>query len=351
MPQNRKLQVFVSSTYTDLQKERQAAVEAILRAGHIPAGMELFAAGDRSQMDVIRSWIDESDVYMLILGARYGSIERNSRKSYVQLEYEYACERNKPIFAVVIDEAYLKRRMKRLGPRAPKVRHAEKLRDFRAMVESKMVRFWRDPNEIKLAIWETLADFSRRDDIQGWVHGSQARETQALTQAMTAEINRLTKENDELKGGLPWLFKEADLVQVESAVPEKSSVWVVTPNIFHVKMQPNLSRVVRQNAERGVTYTYIYPRVNKRNAPHEQALKSLFSGRPDRLSIRHPGKEAQFSSLAITHYRILNPDSVGDAPARAFLELPVQPPGYWIDVDSDGVQGLIGRFYDTANGL
>ena len=42
----KKLQVFVSSTYADLKEERQAAVEAIVSAGHIPAGMELFAAGE-----------------------------------------------------------------------------------------------------------------------------------------------------------------------------------------------------------------------------------------------------------------------------------------------------------------
>ncbi len=58
MSQKKKLQVFVSSTYEDLKEERQAAVEAILNAGHIPAGMELFAAGDESQMAVIRRWID-----------------------------------------------------------------------------------------------------------------------------------------------------------------------------------------------------------------------------------------------------------------------------------------------------
>lgn len=89
---NRKLQVFVSSTYVDLVQERQAAVEAILEAGHIPAGMELFAAGDDEQMKVIRNWIDDSDVYMLIIGGRYGSVEKQSGKSYTQLEYEYAVE-------------------------------------------------------------------------------------------------------------------------------------------------------------------------------------------------------------------------------------------------------------------
>jgi Domain of unknown function (DUF4062) len=72
----RKLQVFISSTYSDLKEERQAAVEAILKAGHIPAGMELFTAGNKSQMTTIERWIDESDVFMLILG---GDMGRSSR--------------------------------------------------------------------------------------------------------------------------------------------------------------------------------------------------------------------------------------------------------------------------------
>lgn len=69
----KKYQVFISSTYTDLLDERQAAVEAILQAGHIPAGMELFTSSNQSQWDIIKRWIDESDIYMLILGGRYGS--------------------------------------------------------------------------------------------------------------------------------------------------------------------------------------------------------------------------------------------------------------------------------------
>lgn len=43
-----------------------------------------------------KNWIEESDVYMLILGGRYGSIEPKSGKSYTQLEYEYALELGKP---------------------------------------------------------------------------------------------------------------------------------------------------------------------------------------------------------------------------------------------------------------
>src|ERR1039457_7208858 len=100
----KKLQVFVSSTYEDLIPERQAPVKATLTAGHIPAGMELFTAGDESQMEVIKQWIDESDVYLLILGGRYGSLEPKTGKSYTELEYEYASCKNKPLFACVIQE-------------------------------------------------------------------------------------------------------------------------------------------------------------------------------------------------------------------------------------------------------
>lgn len=51
----KKLQVFVSSTWTDMILERQAAVEAILEAGHIPAGMELFSADNKKQFEVIKN--------------------------------------------------------------------------------------------------------------------------------------------------------------------------------------------------------------------------------------------------------------------------------------------------------
>lgn len=100
------MQIFISSTYTDLIEERQKAVEAILNAGHIPAGMELFKAG-RSQMETIKKWIDESDVYCLLLGGRYGSIEEESGLSYTELEYKYAVSKEKPLFAIVLDNGMI----------------------------------------------------------------------------------------------------------------------------------------------------------------------------------------------------------------------------------------------------
>jgi nucleoside 2-deoxyribosyltransferase len=193
----KRLQVFVSSTFTDLKEERQAAVEAILAAGHIPAGMELFTAGDESQMEVIKQWIDESDVYLLILGGRYGSIEPKSGKSYTQLEYEYALALGKPLFACVMDESSLEKKIKKHGKSVFEGDNPQKLRDFRSEVLGRMVRFWGDIKDIKIAVAEKLSEFVRREDLNGWVRPSSAN-----VSVLANEIARLSKENSDLRAEL-----------------------------------------------------------------------------------------------------------------------------------------------------
>lgn len=192
---DKKLQVFVSSTYIDLKEERQAAVEAILSAGHIPAGMELFSAGDESQMTVIKRWIDESDVYLLILGGRYGSVEPTSGKSYTHLEYEYAVEKGKPLFAVVINNSALEEKVKANGTTVIEQDSPHLLKEFKSQVLSNLVKFFDDKKDIKLAVHETLSDFNYRKDLTGWVRGDNAVNTGLLAE----EIARLTKENADLR--------------------------------------------------------------------------------------------------------------------------------------------------------
>ena len=74
--------------------------------------MELFKAGNNSQWETIKRWINDSDVYMLILGGRYGSIEPTSKKSYTHLEYEYAISQNIPVFATVLSDNFLADKVK-----------------------------------------------------------------------------------------------------------------------------------------------------------------------------------------------------------------------------------------------
>ncbi|HDL7686285.1 TPA: DUF4062 domain-containing protein [Yersinia enterocolitica] len=176
----KRLQVFVSSTFNDLKNERQAAVSAILKIGHIPAGMELFTAGDRSQWETIKNWIDESDVYMLILGGRYGSIESESGLSYTELEYNYALETNKPLFSVVINDHALESNVKDFGSEVLEMNNPKEWKSFREKVLSNMSSFYDDTKDIKLCVLESLPEIARSRDLSGWISGSEVPDTKVL---------------------------------------------------------------------------------------------------------------------------------------------------------------------------
>ncbi|WP_191565975.1 DUF4062 domain-containing protein [Metabacillus idriensis] len=192
----KKLQVFISSTFKDLIEERQSAVEAVLSSGHIPAGMELFKAGDESQKETIKRWIDESDVYLLILGGRYGSIEPVSGKSYTHWEYDYAEEVGIPRFAVVIDKQVLDTKIKQIGGDAIEIENAQKYEEFKKQVLSKTSEFFNDLKDIKLTIHRKLAELGSNDELSGWVSAKDIRTNETLIN----EISRLMQENSELKG-------------------------------------------------------------------------------------------------------------------------------------------------------
>ena len=188
---NKKLQIFISSTYVDLKEERQAAVEAILSAGHIPAGMELFNAGNVSQLITIQKWINESDVYMLILGGRYGSIDPAQQISYTEIEYKYALEKGMPVFAVFITDKALNEKLAKLKKLAIEDKEPKKLEEFKKLVLSKICRPFDDLKDIKIAVHETLNKFSREYNLSGWISGNDI-----------PDYDNLIKENLELKSKL-----------------------------------------------------------------------------------------------------------------------------------------------------
>lgn len=157
---NKKLQVFVSSTYTDLIEERQAAVEAILDAGHIPAGMELFKAG-KYQIKTLQKQIDESDIYILILGGRYGSIEEKSGLSYIELEYRYALSKNMPIFTIILSESFITTKLA-LSPSTYIIEttNFNKYQLFKTSVMSRLIKIAEDYTDIKAAIYNILYNYN-----------------------------------------------------------------------------------------------------------------------------------------------------------------------------------------------
>ena len=171
---DKKLQVFVSSTYTDMLLERQGAIEAILECGHIPAGMELFSADNKKQFEVIKKWIRDSDVFILILGGRSGSIETNSQKSYIQKEYEYAKHIGKKPIAILLSENGIRSKIANgdytindkeyLSPEY--IEFKEKI------INSKLCSFFYDVASLKNCIYKSLKKCEESTNFIGWVRSN-----------------------------------------------------------------------------------------------------------------------------------------------------------------------------------
>ncbi len=195
---HRKLQIFLSSTYTDLMDLRLAAIEAILAAGHIPATMEQFTPGDETALEVIQRWIKDSDAFILLLGGRFGSIEPKSGKSYVQIEYELALQFGKPLFGMIMSEEALQCRVEELGlDVADEREHQSQYRDFKQIVQQKLCSWFSDGKDIRAIIFQKLPEWDQRDDLAGWVRGNDA-----ISPQVTEELARLSQENASLRESL-----------------------------------------------------------------------------------------------------------------------------------------------------
>jgi len=80
--------VFVSSTYRDLKEERKKVIEAIGKVCNA-IGMEKFLPDEKSTLEVCLENLKKCDIYVGIIGSRYGSIvPENQLKEVEGKNYE-----------------------------------------------------------------------------------------------------------------------------------------------------------------------------------------------------------------------------------------------------------------------
>ncbi|HCT94202.1 MAG: hypothetical protein A2X19_08900 [Bacteroidetes bacterium GWE2_39_28] len=96
--------IFISSTYLDLVEYRQGVWKLLNQYNVKILGMESFGARKSNVLETCVNEVKRSDIFLCIIGMKYGSIEESSTKSYTQLEYEKALECNLDILVYMIDE-------------------------------------------------------------------------------------------------------------------------------------------------------------------------------------------------------------------------------------------------------
>src|SRR5262245_61701672 len=185
----KRYQVFVSSTFQDLQEERQEVIQALLELDCIPSGMELFPAADEDQWTLIKGVIDDCDYYIVIVAGRYGSVGPDG-VSYTEMEYKYAVERGKAVLGFIHKEPG------RLPANRSETTYEAnaKLESCRELVRKKVCRHWDSTADLGSQVSRSLTKLIKAHPAVGWVRGNHA-----LYASSAEEILRLKKRVEDLE--------------------------------------------------------------------------------------------------------------------------------------------------------
>ena len=189
---NKRYQVFVSSTYEDLQEERKEVMQALLELDCIPAGMELFPASNDDQWTLIKRVIDDCDYYLLIIGGRYGSTNEEGI-SYTQMEFEYALTTKKPIIS------FLPKDVDTIpsGKCDHDPQKLQKLEEFKNLAKKKLIKYWTNPENLGSVVSRSMVRLIKDFPAEGWVKAKDAVDASSML-----EITKLQKENALLRAQL-----------------------------------------------------------------------------------------------------------------------------------------------------
>ena len=99
--------VFVSSTFSDLSRHREAVRNGIRQLGLVDVSMEHLGARDQRPKDeCLRLVRDESDLFVGIYAHRYGFVPPNDIISITESEYEAATLADIPRFLYLVDDEH-----------------------------------------------------------------------------------------------------------------------------------------------------------------------------------------------------------------------------------------------------
>lgn len=286
---NKKYQVFISSTYADLVEERKKILDVLFMADCIPAGMEAFVAADTEQFEVIKKVIDLCDYYVLIIGKRYGSIHPDTGKSYTEMEYDYAIEQGIPVLVFAIDDNMKlapdkietdedkKDKLKKFRTRAMTNRLASIWGSTEDLTGKLAISIMKAKAEIKRPGWQRAVDFDeaslRREIMELKNENEQlANDLKAAREELSAltEQTDIAFENQEIK--VEYHYKNG-----YQDVKRYANKMVNLRDIFEVVSVEMLDVSVSESRIKDVIKNKFLPNIYERDFDDQQFIKKLLN--------------------------------------------------------------------------
>jgi DNA-binding NarL/FixJ family response regulator len=145
--------LFISSTFSDLERHRSLVRDAVARLEFGSKAMELFGALPNTPKEECLRLVRSAQAYVGIFAMRYGHIDAATGKSLTQLEYEEAQTVRLPTLVYLMNED--------LHPVLPKHVEtgpsAEKLSTFKAKLkQAHVVSFFSSPEDLAAKVTQDV---------------------------------------------------------------------------------------------------------------------------------------------------------------------------------------------------
>jgi SOS-response transcriptional repressor LexA len=221
--------VFLSHT-SELREQPQprsfvaAAEQAVARAGETVVNMQYFTARDDKPADYCRQQVQRADVYVGIIGFRYGSpVKDEPDMSYVELEFEAATAQGLPRFIFLLDQnANL--RLPANMTSDPDIQREIRQREFRDRLMSSGVIVGRidSPDRLETLLFHSLTELQRTPP------ATAATERPAVVAHVADRLDLASGAQRRLEESLAAIqraVRSMDQVQRRGTVPEDLTTW------------------------------------------------------------------------------------------------------------------------------
>src|SRR5947209_8189183 len=147
--------VYLSSTFQDLEECRRQASATLRRMGHVDVAMEHYGAEDAWPLDRCLADVAACDLVILVVAWRYGFVPDGHDRSITELEYRQALACGKPVLAFLLSE-----------DAAWPAKHIDRVRDavetFRdELAQARLVAKFTDAADLSRRVGEAVHQWER----------------------------------------------------------------------------------------------------------------------------------------------------------------------------------------------